>query len=253
MTRLAGAVLTGLLTVLLAVIPGVAPAWARSLAGDPSPQGSPGGSPDGGSPPVLEAPTGLKATAVSSSEIDLSWTPPREADIRGAVAGYDVFDSTDQGQEGGDPVNGTQPIQGTTFKVTGLASGKTYYFVVDANDGNGNDGANSNEAGATTLTSDGSPAAVAPAGPPGSSGGSSVLFWLIPIIVIPGALIARQRRKRRRQAQQARPASSVQAVPHAGPPGVVGIRATGKGATYTVRVEPSPGPSHTTIEEVPPR
>ena len=84
MTRLAGAVLTGLLTVLLAVIPGVAPAWARSLAGDPSPQGSPGGSPDGGSPPVLEAPTGLKATAVSSSEIDLSWTPPREADIRGA-------------------------------------------------------------------------------------------------------------------------------------------------------------------------
>jgi hypothetical protein len=214
---------------------------------------SPGGSADGGSPPVLEAPTGLTVTAVSSSEIDLSWTPPREADL-GVVKGYDVFTSTAQGQEGGDPVNGTQLIQGTTFPVTGLASGKTYYFVVDANDGNGNDGADSNEVRATTLTSDGSPAAVVPAGSSDSSGGS---WWILPLLIfivgIPGALIARRRRKRRTQAPRAAPASTVQAVPQAGPPGVVVVRPTGRGATHTVRIEPSPGPSITTIEEVPPR
>jgi hypothetical protein len=245
MTGPAGAALTGLLTVLLTLIPGAAPAWARSPAGTPSPQGSPDGSPQGGSPPAFPAPTGLTARTVSSSEIDLSWTS-----VRGA-AGYDVFDSTDQGQEGNsDP----QFVQGITYQVKGLASCQTYYFEVAADDGNGNWGDYSSEMSAPTDCPQGSPPALA--GDTGSSGGSvnpAAIIVPIALIGIPGALIARQRRKRRRRAHQAEPASSVQAVAHAGPPGVVGIRVTGKGATHTVRVEPSPGPSITTIEEVPPR
>jgi hypothetical protein len=73
------------------------------------------------------------------------------------------------------------------------------------------------------------------------------------ICVIIGALIVWRRSRRTARTPQPASGQSVQAVPHAGPPGPVTINATGKGATLTVRIERHPSPGVTTIEEVPPR
>ena len=57
--------------------------------------------------------------------------------------------------------------------------------------------------------------------------------------------------RRRRLRSRPSPAADlgVRAVPHAGPPVTVRLQATGTGATHTVRIEPHPGASVTTIEE----
>jgi hypothetical protein len=41
-------------------------------------------------------------------------------------------------------------------------------------------------------------------------------------------------------------------VPEPGPPGQVSVRNTGTAATHTVRIDPNPGTSITTIEEAQP-
>jgi hypothetical protein len=71
------------------------------------------------------------------------------------------------------------------------------------------------------------------------------------IAAIIGALIVRRRSRRAARTPRAASGQSVQAVPHAGPPGPVTVNATGKGATLTVRIERHPSPGVITIEEVP--
>ncbi len=66
------------------------------------------------------APTGLSATAVSSSEIDLSWSA-----VSGAVA-YDVF----RGATSGGPYSQIATVGTTSYPNTGLAASTTYYYVV---------------------------------------------------------------------------------------------------------------------------
>lgn len=85
------------------------------------------------------APTGLVATAVSSSAIDLSWNA-----VLGALE-YDVFRST----ASGGPYTQIGTVTGTSTQATGLAAGTTYYFVVKAYDGTC-ESAFSNQAQATT-------------------------------------------------------------------------------------------------------
>jgi len=255
MTRRAGAALIGLIAVLLAVVPGAVPAWAGSLA-----RTMPGAYFPGEPGPV----TNLNATVVSGSEIDLTWTQPSDGT---PPSGYDVFDSTTQGQEQSNTSVNDQPVQDTSYQVTGLNSCQTYYFEVDSVDSGGNDVVPSSPDEVSAETSCTTPlpaAAIATAAPSGSSGGP----WaaILPLIFVGagiGALIAwwrrRKGRRRRRTAPQdaptpqTAPASSVHAVAHAGPPGVVVIRPTGTDATLTVRVESHKAPSITTIEEVPPR
>jgi fibronectin type 3 domain-containing protein len=74
---------------------------------------------------LLGAPTGAVATAVSTSEIDLSWSA-----VTGAT-GYVVLRSTTLGG----PYSAVGSPTTTTFAGTGLSAGTTYYFVLEATAG----------------------------------------------------------------------------------------------------------------------
>ena len=111
------------------------------------------------------APTALTATAVSSSEIDLSWDAPAASRPAWTVAGYDVYQGTSPGGESGTPVNPSALITGTSYSVTDLNSATTYYFdviaIYQAFEGGGIPSAASAEASAATSPG----AAPAPARP----------------------------------------------------------------------------------------
>ncbi len=100
-------------------------------------------------PPTV--PNGLTATAVSSSVINLSWTPSTDGL---GVSGYYVFR------------NGTQvgTIAGTTYQDTGLSASTTYSYTVEAYDPAGNVSAQSSPASVTTPSgsSPGNPLSTAP-------------------------------------------------------------------------------------------
>jgi chitodextrinase len=88
-------------------------------------------------PPTV--PTGLTATAVSSSQINLSWNASTD---NVGVAGYLVF------RNNGQIVSTTQ----TSYSDTGLSPSTTYTYTVEAFDAAGNISAASSPATATTLT-----------------------------------------------------------------------------------------------------
>ena len=81
--------------------------------------------------------TGLTASAVSGSQIDLSWTPSTEPDF----SHYNIYR------------DGVFIAQTTTssFSDTGLASETTYTYEVSAVDTSGNEGLRSTPASATTF------------------------------------------------------------------------------------------------------
>jgi len=87
----------------------------------------------GGSTPApgdAPAPGGLTAAAASSSEVDLTWDAP-VAPFALPVVGYDVYQGASSGGESATPVNSV-PVTATSYPVTGLESGTTYYFEVTA-------------------------------------------------------------------------------------------------------------------------
>ena len=85
-------------------------------------------------------PTGLAATPVSSGAIDLSWATST-GDGTYAVAGYQVFRNGIQ--------VGTSTVS-TTFDDTGLSSGTSYSYTVDAYDTEGNVSAQSGSVSTST-------------------------------------------------------------------------------------------------------
>ncbi len=95
----------------------------------------------GGNPPPV--PTGLAATAVSSSQINLSWNSSSGA------TSYNVKRSTTSGGPYTTIATGVTP---TSYSDTGLSAGTTYYYVVSAVNGNG-ESANSTQASAITVPS----------------------------------------------------------------------------------------------------
>jgi Malectin domain/Fibronectin type III domain/PQQ enzyme repeat len=99
------------------------------------------------------APSGLGATDISSSQINLSWTASTAG--TGCTITYDVFRSTTSGFT---PMSTNQIASGvttTTYSDTGLAASTTYYYLVEGVDSAGTSAA-SNQASATTGASTGS-------------------------------------------------------------------------------------------------
>lgn len=86
------------------------------------------------------APTGLGATAVSASQIDLSWTASTGA------TSYNVKRAT---TSGGPYTTVASGVTGTSFNDTGLTESTTYYYVVSAGNAGGE---SSNSAQASTTT-----------------------------------------------------------------------------------------------------
>lgn len=96
----------------------------------------------GGDTQAPTVPTGLTATAISSSRIDLSWNPSTD---NVGVTGYKVY-------RGGDQI-GTSST--TSYSDTGLSPGTTYSYTVASYDAAGNTSAQSSPASATTPPSGG--------------------------------------------------------------------------------------------------
>ena len=106
---------------------------------------------------VPSAPTALSATAVSSSQINLSWT----GSSTGSPTLYRIFRSATSGSGFSeiDSVAGTV----TTYANSGLSATTTYYYLVYAVNAGGQSAA-SNQASATTQSS-GLPTAIAVSSP----------------------------------------------------------------------------------------
>jgi fibronectin type 3 domain-containing protein len=124
-------------------------------------------------------PTGLAATASSSSAIGLSWTavtPPSNC----TISSYNVYRSTTSGFTPGSSNLVASGVTGTTYSNTGLTASTTYYYLVEAIDAEGSSGP-SNQASAETQTGGGSCSA-APSAPSGltataSSSSAIGLSW----------------------------------------------------------------------------
>lgn len=91
------------------------------------------------------APTGLSASAVSSTQINLSWT----ASTSSCTVSYNIFRSTTSGFTPSSSNRIASGVTGTTFSDSGLAAQTTYFYVVEATNSGGTSGA-SNQASATT-------------------------------------------------------------------------------------------------------
>jgi YVTN family beta-propeller protein len=83
---------------------------------------------NGNNPP--QSPTGLTATAISSSQIDISWNAPSD-NGGSAITGYDIERSTDNGNTWSVIVPNTGSTS-TTYSDTGLAHSTTYTYRVSA-------------------------------------------------------------------------------------------------------------------------
>ncbi|SDQ75949.1 glycosyl hydrolase family 18 protein [Pseudoxanthomonas sp. CF125] len=101
------------------------------------------GTPDTTAPSV---PTGLAATSVTSSSINLSWNASTDNAGGSGIAGYDVYRN---GTLVGSPA-------GTSFSSTGLAASTAYNFRVRARDNAGNASAQGAQITATTSAGGGS-------------------------------------------------------------------------------------------------
>jgi hypothetical protein len=123
---------------------------------------------------VPSAPTGLTATASSSSSIGLSWTavtPPTNC----TISSYSVYGSTTNGFTPSSS-NLIASVTGTTYSNTGLTASTTYYYRVEAVDADGSSTA-SVQASATTQAATGDFIAINSGGPAVSnSGGGDASF-----------------------------------------------------------------------------
>ena len=125
-------------------------------------------------------PAGLTA-APGDRQVTLSWDPPA-SDGGSQVSSYNVYQGSSPGGESSSPVN-SSPITSTSYPVTGLTNGSTYYFTVKAVNAQG-PGAASGEVMAVPLTVPDAPTGLTAApgsakvtlawNPPASDGGSKV-------------------------------------------------------------------------------
>jgi len=91
------------------------------------------------------APSGLNATAISSNQINLSWT----AGTSPCAASYNVFRSSTSGFTPSGSNQVASGVSGTSFSDAGLAAATTYFYLIAATNSGGTSGP-SNQATATT-------------------------------------------------------------------------------------------------------
>jgi predicted phage tail protein len=92
---------------------------------------------------VLSAPTGVSATAQSSSSISITWNT-----VSGAT-GYNVYRYTSSSVAYATLIN---TITGISYTDTGLSASTTYYYWVSAVNGSGEGSKSSNYGSATTTS-----------------------------------------------------------------------------------------------------
>lgn len=196
-------------------------------------------------------PTGLTVTRVGIMQVTLSWIPPAYKGVS-PLTGYTIdgaYTSDSEALAGGESASGVANTgwASTSYTLRGLVANQTYYFAVTADNAVGEScpsnvkPAHTQAAGGTT----GGPSGTLP-GNSGGGGGSAAPPLVIGGVAAIGAgagalLVVRRRRSRSRH--------DVRAVPNSGPPGVVNAHTTGTQPTRTIRIEPHPGASSTTIEE----
>ena len=92
-----------------------------------------------------DAPTGLTAISVSSTQVDLDWNNNSESDL----ANYNVKRAT----SAGGPYSTIASPTASTFTDTGLNNGTTYYYVVSAVDTSSNESGDSSEVSTLPVVS----------------------------------------------------------------------------------------------------
>ncbi len=119
---------------------------------------------------VPSAPTGLTATASSSSSIGLSWsavTPPANC----TISSYGVYGSTTNGFTPSSS-NLIASVTGTTYSNTGLTASTTYYYRVEAVDAAGSSTASAQASATTQAATGGDFIAINSGGPAVSNSGA---------------------------------------------------------------------------------
>lgn len=107
-------------------------------------------------PSVPTAPTGLTAAATSSSSIGLNWTAVT-APTNCSVGSYNVYRSTAAGFTPSAANLLAAGVTATSYSDNGLAASTTYYYVVEAVDG---DGASTTSNQTSAMTSSGPVSAI---------------------------------------------------------------------------------------------
>ncbi|HEV3037345.1 MAG TPA: malectin domain-containing carbohydrate-binding protein [Candidatus Angelobacter sp.] len=105
-------------------------------------------------------PSGLTATAFSSSQINLSWA----ASTSSCTVSYSIFRSTTSGFTPSSSNQIANGVTGTSSSNTGLAASTTYFYLVEAVNSAGTSGP-SNQASASTTAGTGGPIQINAGGP----------------------------------------------------------------------------------------
>jgi hypothetical protein len=120
---------------------------------------------------VPSAPTGVTATATSSSAIGVSWSAVT-APANCSISGYSVYGSTTSGFTPGSTNLLASGLTGTTYANTGLSASTTYYYKVEATDADGSSAASTQQSAETQAAASGSEiVAIAAGGPAESNSG----------------------------------------------------------------------------------